>query len=106
MRSERWLNVLLGMACIALAVIAIRQGVAIASYGVVGWLQGEGPSQSEWEVRASILAIVLLVAFIAGVMWRVGEGIADHLYVGRMVRAVRRERREAAERDRDAAPGP
>jgi hypothetical protein len=87
-----------------LAVIAIRQGVAIANYGVLGWLEGEGPSQTEWEVRASILAIVLLVASIVGMVWRAGERVADRLYVNRMVRAVRRERREAAQRNRDDAP--
>jgi hypothetical protein len=89
---------------VALLVIVTRQAVVIAEHGLVGWLQAEDGPQTEWEVRASILAVTLLVAVVVGLIWRAGDGVADRIYVIRMVRAVRRERRAAAQARRGDTP--
>jgi hypothetical protein len=65
---------MLVVACVALLVILVRQGVVIADHGLAGWLQGEGGSQTEWEVRASLIALVLLIARVVGLVWRMEKG--------------------------------
>jgi hypothetical protein len=85
-------------ACIV--VITINQGVVIAEYGVRGWLEGEGPRQTEWGVRAAIGIVGVLAAILVCIAWRAGEGIASRWRDARLIRAIRRERRQAGEPDR------
>jgi hypothetical protein len=78
---------------ILIVVIAINQGVVIAKYGVTGWLQGEGPHQTEWQVRASIAIVGVLTAILVCILWRTAEAVRGRWREARLVRAIRRARR-------------
>jgi hypothetical protein len=77
---------------LAIAALAVKEGIAIAEYGLDGWLAGEGAYQSEWEVRGVIALLGLLAAAAIAPLWRAGDAISERLYIRRLVRAIRRER--------------
>lgn len=92
----RWLYVLI---LIAGVLFAASAGVRIAHHGVVGWLRGDGPRQTEWEVRATLGWITMLIAGVVGTVALLIDAIATRVFGWRLIHAVRRERKRRAEPD-------
>lgn len=90
----------LGLVVVAIVVIAINQGVVIADVGVVDWLEGDGRSQSEWEVRAAITVISLLAALVVCLLFRLSESFVVFWKDRRLLRAVRKGGRRSTRSDR------
>ncbi len=92
--AERRYRIAVAILVVCIAVLVANQVASIAEYGVRGWLEGEGRRQTEWEVRASIGAISLLLALLVTLVWRAGEGVLGRWRDARLLRAIRRHRRE------------
>lgn len=90
---DRHARPLLLLLAVGVAALLVKQGIAVARYGLGGWLRGDGPAQTEWEVRAVVG--LLLVAFpavlIAGLV-RSSEGLLQRVTEWRWARAIRRSR--------------
>lgn len=81
---------------IGMSALLVKQGLAIAQYGVMGWLRGDGPLQTEWEVRAVCgLLLCGLAAVVVVLVVRSGESVALRLRDWRWTRAARRSRDKA-----------
>jgi hypothetical protein len=89
--------VLVALVAVPLLALVAKQVVTIAEHGVVGWLEGEGAGQTEWEVRAVLLVTTLLLVLVVALLWRAGESVAEWIKVTRLTRAIRRGRRAAAD---------
>jgi hypothetical protein len=90
---DRHLRLALALIVFGLAALALKQGYAIAHYGFHGWLRGEGPHQSEWEVRA-VLGVVFGVApaLVITILALTGTSLAERASTWRLARAIRRSR--------------
>jgi hypothetical protein len=76
-RFDQHFKLYFGLVVFAYVSLITKQGVSIAKYGIDGWLRGDGPFQTEWEVRAAIGLVLIgvpAIVIVAGV--RAGEAIA------------------------------
>ena len=71
--------------------LLIKQVVAITQHGFDGWLTGEGQNQTEWEVRATLVLLAVLLFGAVFVFARAGEAGVRRWKDWRMIRAIRRE---------------
>jgi hypothetical protein len=91
---DRHFSIIFGILAFGMAALLAKQGIAIAEYGVTGRLEGEGPFQTEWEVRAvAVLLFTLLPAMVVVALVRSGEAVLARVREWRLIRAVRRSRR-------------
>jgi hypothetical protein len=87
-KLRRPMLVLLAVGAVALLV---KQGFAIAEHGFDGWLSGEGQTQTEWDVRATFLILILLMGIAVAAIWFVGDAGVSRWRDWRLIRAIRRE---------------
>ena len=93
---EQHVKVFVVLIGISISALVVKQGLVIGEYGVGGWLRGDGPFQTEWEVRAVCgLLLTALPAVVVVAIVRSGEGVASRLRDWRWARAVRRSREKA-----------
>ena len=90
---DRHFMILVGLLAVGLVALLAKQTIAIIDYGFAGWLRGDGPLQTEWEVRAVVIVLmVLLPAAVIGGFVRSGEAFVRRRQERRWERAARRSR--------------
>jgi uncharacterized membrane protein len=92
-RFDRLFPVFFALIVLGLVALIAKQVIVIAEHGVAGWLRGDGGFQTEWEVRAVILVLaIILPAAVVVALVRLGEAIARRLRERGWERAARRAR--------------
>ena len=95
-RFDRLFPVFAVLLAVGMVALVAKQVIAIADHGFAGWLRGDGPYQTEWEVRAVIGLLLVWLPFVILIpLVRPGEAIAHRTdLLDRQRAAVSVERRD------------
>jgi hypothetical protein len=92
-RFDRLFPVFAVLLAVGMVALLANQVIAIEDHGFAGWLRGDGPYQTEWEVRAVIGLLLVWLPFVILIpLVRLGEAIAHRTRDLRWARATRRSR--------------